>query len=84
MALKDRLEARRQGADGATGDGHLTVIEGMRSVPPVPVQQAGGQDDSGQKSTRTPLAFAAVSELPERIQNAAPVPETTTPVAMRA
>jgi len=60
MALKDRLEARRQGADGATGDGHLTVIEGMRSVPPVPVQQAGGQVDSGQKSTRTPLAFAAV------------------------
>ena len=60
MALKDRLEARRQGADGASGDGHLTVIEGMRSVPPVPLQPASGQDDSAQKSTRTPLAFAAV------------------------
>src|SRR5437879_13752326 len=60
MALKDRLEARRQGADGASGDGHLTVIEGMRSVPPVPLQPAGGQDDSAQKSTRPPLAFAAV------------------------
>ena len=32
MALKDRLEARRQGTDGASGDGHLTVIEGMRRL----------------------------------------------------
>src|SRR2546430_3328386 len=60
MALKAGREARRQGADGATGDGQLTVIEGMRSAPPVPLQQAGGQEDSAQKSTRTPLAFAAV------------------------
>ena len=30
MALKDRLEARRQGSDGAAGDGQLTVLEGVR------------------------------------------------------
>ena len=60
MALKDRLEARRQGSDGAAGDGQLTVIEGMRGAPPVAPQQPGALDDQAQKSTRTPLAFAAV------------------------
>src|SRR5207248_7706353 len=60
MALKDRLEARRQGSDGAAGDGQLTVLEGMRGAPPVAPQQPGALDDQAQKSTRTPLAFAAV------------------------
>ena len=71
MALKDRLEARRQGFDGA-GDGQLTVLEGVRGAPPVAPQQPGALDDQAQKSTRTPLAFAAG---PDRVTRPAPQPD---------
>ena len=58
MALKDRLEARRQGGDATQADGALTVIEGTRPVSPVSTQQFGAYDDSAQKSARTPTVFA--------------------------
>src|SRR5580765_212048 len=58
MALKDRLEARRQGGDASQADGALTVIEGTRPVSPVSTPQFGAYDESAQKSARTPTVFA--------------------------
>jgi len=58
MALKDRLEARRQGVDVAASDGALTVIEGTRPTPSTTVPDAA-PDDSAQRPGRPPTAFAA-------------------------
>ncbi len=58
MALKDRLEARRQGVDVAASDGALTVIEGTRPTPSTTAPDAA-PDDSAQRPGRPPTAFAA-------------------------
>jgi pilus assembly protein CpaF len=54
MALKDRLEARRQGEAGeAAADGSLKVIDGTRP------QSQAIQEETGQKPARTPSSFAS-------------------------
>src|SRR5690242_16142508 len=58
MALKDRLEARRQGVDVVASDGALTVLEGTRPAPST-TAPAAAQDDSAQRPGRPPAAFAA-------------------------